>query len=379
MASSSSSGSRCFQGPICSIVFCLQQSHISAQVFRGDREINVPAEARRADGNLWRQWANEMVTCGGTANYVAEMGFGVFFKLGYMRADHNLLSALLERFRPETHTFLFPNRESMISLQDVEVNLGLKVDGYVVGSNPSGLEVPNNDWEVYVQDLLGLDDLEPGSSYFEGKWLVTSHLEARIRKAATFDQEDMQQRARCFVLWILGNALFINSKKNQVHRDMVLCVADAGVCRGYSWGSAMLAYLLHELSKAALQAPTQSVYINGATQLLQHWAYERIAIFRPEFRNLEGFAPGMPVVGGPLGSRYTDGRCIQRREKLDCYRDQLTVFSWDQVLHPSLRLEQWRIIVCCNSHNLFLTIFFIFKLFCSSSGPPIGAFNKLYP
>lgn len=345
MASSSSSQPRCFQGPLCDTLFCLQAKHISAQVFKSERPSNVAALARRADGNVWREWAYEMENCQGTANYVAQMGFGAFFKLGNMRNDHSLLHALLERFRPETHTFHLPVGEAMISLEDVEVLLGLRVDGYLVGSNPTGLVVPDTAWDSYVQEMLGLEDLPHGRSYFEAEWLVTSHLETRIRRPATFTEADMQQRARCFVLWMLGNGLFINSKKQHVHKDMVLCVADFNVCSGYSWGSAVLAYLLHDMCKCVLRTPSDTIYMNGATQLVQYWAYERISILRPQFRAQNDAPVGMPVTGGPLGSRYTDRRCIQRKVNLSYYRDQLAAFSWQQVV--LLLLERGPFIFWC--------------------------------
>ena len=46
--------------------------------------------------------------------------------------DHGLIMALVERWRPKTHTFHMPHDEVTITLQDVKVLLRLPVDGEAI-------------------------------------------------------------------------------------------------------------------------------------------------------------------------------------------------------------------------------------------------------
>jgi hypothetical protein len=67
--------------------------------------------------------------------YLQQAGFYGIAKLGFIKMDWALITTLVERWRQETHTFHLPHGEMTITLQDVEVMLGLPVDGEVlVGS-----------------------------------------------------------------------------------------------------------------------------------------------------------------------------------------------------------------------------------------------------
>ncbi|KAH1039529.1 hypothetical protein J1N35_041272 [Gossypium stocksii] len=66
-------------------------------------------------------------------NYLREAGFWhvAMIVQGY-KLDPKLISALLERWRPETHTFHLSCGECTITLEDMQLQLELPVDGSVV-------------------------------------------------------------------------------------------------------------------------------------------------------------------------------------------------------------------------------------------------------
>ena len=54
------------------------------------------------------------------------------FRAPSREIDHCLISALVERWRLETHTFHLPHGEMSITLQDVEVIYELPIEGEVL-------------------------------------------------------------------------------------------------------------------------------------------------------------------------------------------------------------------------------------------------------
>ena len=64
------------------------------------------------------------ITC-----YITEAGLEGLFKVLELEVDHALITALVECWHSEMHMFHLPHGEMDITLQDIEVMLGVPVNG----------------------------------------------------------------------------------------------------------------------------------------------------------------------------------------------------------------------------------------------------------
>ena len=91
-----------------------------------------------------------------------QVGFYGVARLGFISLDCHLITAFVERWQPETHTFYLPQGECTITLQDIAMLIGLPVDGDVVISSTC------LDWRRVCYSLLGLT---PGDTDIDGQRL----------------------------------------------------------------------------------------------------------------------------------------------------------------------------------------------------------------
>ena len=95
--------------------------------------------------------------------YVRESGFLPLVRMlnmGRIHIDGPLVTVLVDRWRPETHTFHLPCGEMTITLQDIGMILGLRIDGHAVTGDTT-----NDGWRDRVEAFYGHrpPDAEPGN------------------------------------------------------------------------------------------------------------------------------------------------------------------------------------------------------------------------
>ncbi|CAN1130777.1 Serine/threonine-protein phosphatase 7 long form homolog [Linum perenne] len=187
-----------------------------------------------------------------------------------MRADHDLITALVERWRPETHTFHMPEGECTLTLQDVNIISGLRIDGGVVTGWTS-----SNSWIEMIADFLG-PRLEAGSAHIKGSQLKLTWLTQTFNELPPHPTPlDIERYARAYMMCLIGGFLFPNKSTRYVHLMWLPLLANFNNAATLSWGSACLAWLYRELCRASHAVAEQ---ISGAYFILQIWAWEHFPI-----------------------------------------------------------------------------------------------------
>ena len=144
-----------------------------------------------------------------------------------------LITAFVERWRLETHTFHLPLGEMTITLQDMEVMLGLPVDGRPV------IRSMELKWPDVCSELLGVI---PPSDKINGCCLSMTWLSEQFGVLPdNADEVIVQRYARAYILEMLGGSVFADTSGDKVHLIWLLFLEDFDTAGEYSWGSAALA------------------------------------------------------------------------------------------------------------------------------------------
>ncbi|CAN1334475.1 Protein MAIN-LIKE 2 [Linum perenne] len=214
-----------------------------------------------------------------------------------------LVTALIERWRPETNTFHILQGEATITLEDVEVLTGL----------------PTRGQPVFVD-------------------VITRY-------------------ARAYTWVLLGAVLLADRSGDLIPVHLLRLVSDSVVAGSFSWGSAILAWLYKAMGRATLftggsQKGTGD--IGGFTLLVQLWALERFPYIADRYT-----AGGDPPAQGtfPRGLRWMpivhrhQHRVAMRLEDIRYALDRCTEF----VVRILIRLSLIYLILLIVRHNILVT------------------------
>ena len=183
-----------------------------------------------------------------------------------------------------------------ITLQDMEVMLGLPVDGLPVIGRTDYV------WSELCEQLLGHKPPPsiPNSNKptLAGARIRYKWLDARFAAPPVADVGDevVQQHSRYHLLVWMGALLFMDKSVDRVLLLPMQFLNPISNARQYSWGSAALAWLYRHLCSASKKDGMQ---IGGGLLLVQLWAYSRF----PRIC-LIARLPLLQVHSGPLATRY---------------------------------------------------------------------------
>ncbi|XP_021761433.1 serine/threonine-protein phosphatase 7 long form homolog [Chenopodium quinoa] len=183
-------------GPVDPSVLTLQDTHRSVDVWNLTGDVAKPLQCRH--------YRTPWVVHDRCLEYVTYAGFGGVHRLGFREIDRHLVTALVERWRQETHSFHLPVGEATVTLRDVAILTRLPVQGTAVtGSflvDPVGL----------VVRVLGV---QPGPNDVRGSALRTVWLRDTFQGLpADADDGTVQRYARAYLFFLISGVLFGNKR-----------------------------------------------------------------------------------------------------------------------------------------------------------------------
>ncbi|KAG5548714.1 hypothetical protein RHGRI_014164 [Rhododendron griersonianum] len=260
-------------GPTDGSLLVLQKQHRSRAVWEGygnPKVENVTLICRRNDNNL-RQLGRPSPRI---VQLIYEAGFGGILEMPFLTLDRAFITALIERWRPETHTFHLHSGESTVTLQDVEIITGLAVDGRPVTGDT---RFDQKKKKELCERLLGLDPPGEVMSGFKVslKWL-RDNFNGKVEEED--DEVTVLRKARGYILQLIGGIVLPDQSSSHVHLCFLSLFDDLQLAGTYSWGSACLGTLYHYLD---FGSTIGSKDLGGMFILLQVWGWERFPFLAP--------------------------------------------------------------------------------------------------
>ncbi|QHO10840.1 uncharacterized protein DS421_15g493050 [Arachis hypogaea] len=238
--------------------------------------------------------------------FLRDTGFYYVSQIGVVQCQAALVNALIERWRPETHSFYFPLGECAVTLEDVALIYGLPTNGLpVTGPTLSSYEA----LEAECLDQFGV---APRQADCRGSFIKLTWFRAL-----------KDRYVKCHTMLLFGTVMFGDKSGAGVHwKFLPLLCNFAGIIQ-YSWGSACLAHLYRALCRATR---VDCKEIDGPLTLLLAWAWIRLPFLAP--------IPSNPRVF-PIAKRWHNWERVNwpyRLSKLEHFRGYLDALQEGQFL-----------------------------------------------
>ncbi|KAK4737369.1 hypothetical protein R3W88_001066 [Solanum pinnatisectum] len=282
------------KGPIEYDVLTLQDKHRSQKIWNG--EISASESrliVRRHDYDLWQHLKNNTLHTR-ILNYFDYTGFRGVLEVGNIPCYSSIITALVERWRPKTHTFHMRTGETTIPMQDMKVMFGMVVDG-------TSILLPNaKSMDLFARQTLifNLTSWFPMKDCFQGFRIFSPSLVNYIETSNVINDNstelEVQQKFRLYLFWLLGGTLFPDKSGNKFNSDFFIEMGDLQALATQAWGAATLSYLYHSLCRASI---CDISIVNGFISLLQ-----RIIPFQPM---ISPFNNDQPEEQKPLAYKWS--------------------------------------------------------------------------
>lgn len=343
-------------GPVDGTLLSLQATHRSEELWRGRIPLGSTMKPQRVD-DVWTilrtHPPHERIV-----EHLSRAGLHPLVRVGRVQFDRALLTAIIERWRPETHTFHLPFGEVTITLQDLQILFGLHINGRAVYvQDPSQRSLV---WRTLLHELTGfLPTEEDMSGTSRVKVVAISYyLRNQLETDPIADDtpaERVERIARLYMVLIFGGILFPNTSGNLLSLRFLPFLDPIEDVGTYSWGSAVLAYLYRSLCRSSMG---RTMDVGGFLPLLQIWCWERILPLQPV-----PIGPGVTDVPQddealiPYARRWTRGvyRDDESHHAILPIRDQLDHMTEDQFVWTPYASIMHKLPLCCTIDQLLWT------------------------
>ena len=103
-----------------------------------------------------------------------------------IKLDHALITAFVEQWHPETYSFHLPHGEMTITLQDVEVIMGMPIKGEAM------VRFTKRTWKTICDEILGIQIPTENKIVLDGQRIKIKVLVDQIAQSLPLDANEME-------------------------------------------------------------------------------------------------------------------------------------------------------------------------------------------